>query len=89
MVMEEEEAACRSKILALEDCHRKHRQQPQRDLVCKHLNVAAALCLVSFSCPTEVEAVEMYCSSEGTEKKRQLCKEAHRRLERCLASHQE
>ncbi|KAI5064037.1 hypothetical protein GOP47_0020707 [Adiantum capillus-veneris] len=49
---------CRSKVEALTQCEKRHSKDP---FVCNHLNNAAALCLVSFICPSQLEAVQSYC----------------------------
>ncbi|KAJ7559732.1 hypothetical protein O6H91_04G098700 [Diphasiastrum complanatum] len=80
---------CRAKIYALDSCQRKYPKEPERGMLCKHLNHAAALCLVSFVCPDQVEAVQSYCSSLGTVSKQKRCREARESLEDCLAAHQD
>ncbi|KAL2651611.1 hypothetical protein R1flu_019739 [Riccia fluitans] len=62
---EDRKRRCRGKIFALEDCQRKYRKEPERGMMCKHLNHAAALCLLSCVCPEEVESVQYQCASQG------------------------
>eukprot|EP01018_Ginkgo_biloba_P026668 Gb_11294 [translate_table: standard] len=78
---------CRSKMLALRDCHLKFRE-PDRAIFCKHINHAFAVCLISTACPSQADAVQTYCSSSGTALKRKQCKEAQISLELCIAAHQ-
>ncbi|CAM6092830.1 unnamed protein product [Calypogeia fissa] len=54
VIDEHRKRRCRGKIYALEDCHRKYRKEPERGMMCKHSNHAAALCLLSCVCPDEV-----------------------------------
>lgn len=79
---------CESKIRALEECHRKHRSVSQRDVLCRHLNHAAAVCLLWNICPGEMEAVELLCASAGTQVKRRQCHHAKAAVEACISSHQ-
>ncbi|KAK7303737.1 hypothetical protein RJT34_14650 [Clitoria ternatea] len=72
---------------ALRECHRRVPAGPPRDTACRHLNHALAICLVSFACPQESEAVRTLCSTAGTSLKRHQCQQAQLSLSLCLSSH--
>ncbi|KAK7303733.1 hypothetical protein RJT34_14646 [Clitoria ternatea] len=54
----------------LRECHRRVPSNPPRDIVCRHLNHALAICLVSLACSHESQAVQTLCSTAGTSLKR-------------------
>ncbi|BBM98423.1 hypothetical protein MPTK1_1g13400 [Marchantia polymorpha subsp. ruderalis] len=85
---EDRKRRCRGKLFALEDCQRKYRKEPERGMMCKHLNHAAALCLISCVCPEAVESVQYHCSSRGNTSKRQQCQRAQARLQFCIEDQQ-
>ncbi|EFJ32481.1 hypothetical protein SELMODRAFT_39166, partial [Selaginella moellendorffii] len=75
---------CGAKIQALERCNARYRSEPERSLVCGHLNKLAAMCLVEIVCPEQVEAVKIYCTGAGTARVRNSCRIAKENLTICL-----
>ncbi|KAB1222116.1 hypothetical protein CJ030_MR2G018434 [Morella rubra] len=80
---------CDRLLRSLEECHRRVRAGPVRDMACKHLNLALAQCLVSSACQEESGAVRAHCSSVGTSLKRAQCQQAQLSLSLCLSSLQQ
>ncbi|KAH7286522.1 hypothetical protein KP509_32G010900 [Ceratopteris richardii] len=66
-------------------CEKRH---PTDRFLCSYLSNAAALCFVSVICSSQLEDVQTYCSSKGTEAKRKLCKRAQDDLDACMIAHQ-
>lgn len=88
-----EGGSCERLLASLEDCRRKHRLSASQ--VCKHLESAAAWCMLSEVCPTEVEDVNNCVGryggaaagmAPGAVPRR--CAAAAQRLQNCLEEQQ-